>query len=183
MKNADWDRAKALCPPDRYGSADWLEHYQLNPDILTKMLGDMYRTYKSEESKRAGTANPSGGRRKAHINGNLDELWAIITPRFSVQPFHLAFAELKGSRSLRAYAMKSGVDFRTLSRLVKASSGTLVGRQCELTRYDLERIAKAGGVHPAFFMEWRLMVVQDLVRDVFAGQPNLSVSVLRALSR
>ena len=57
-KNADWARASALCPPERYGSQDWLDHYESNPDILTKMLGDMYRVYKSEEAKQAGTANP-----------------------------------------------------------------------------------------------------------------------------
>jgi len=182
-KNADWARASALCPPERYGSQDWLDHYEANPDILTKMLGDMYRVYKSEEAKRAGTANPAGGRRKAHINGNLDELWSIITPRFSTQPFHLAFTELKGARSLRAFAMKCGIDFRSLSRLVQSSAGTLKGRQCPLTRYDLERIAKAAGVHPAFFVEWRLLVVQDLVTEVFANQPNLSISMLRNLSR
>jgi hypothetical protein len=37
-------------------------------------------------------------------------------------------------------------------------------------------------VHPAFFVEWRLAVVQDLVTEVFASQPNLSISMLRNLS-
>lgn len=181
-KSSNWARATALCPPERYGSQDWLDHYQANPDVLTRMLGDLYRVFKSEEAKRAGTANPSGGRRKAHINGNLDELWSIITPRFSTQPFHLAFAELKGCRSLRAFAMKCGLDFRDLSRMVQSSAGTLKGRQRPATRQDLEAIAKAAGVHPAFFMEWRLLIVQDLVTEVFANQPNLSISLLRSLS-
>jgi hypothetical protein len=182
-KNADWARANALCPPERYGSQDWLDHYESNPDILTKMLGDMYRVYKSEEAKRAGTANPAGGRRKAHINGNLDELWSIITPRFSVDPFHLAFAELKGKRSLRAFAMKCSIDYRRLSLLVQTSAGTIPpGRHSHISRYELEQIAKAGAVHPAFFVEWRLAVVQDLVTEVFASQPNLSISMLRNLS-
>ena len=181
-KNANWSRASALCPPERYGSLEWLAHYEANPDILTKMLGDLYRVYKSEEAKRAGTANPSGGRRRAHINGNLDELWSIITPKFSVEPFHVAFEELKGKRSLRAFALKAGMDFRTLSRHVRASAGELKGRQCPLSRFDLEQIAKAGGVHPAYFTEWRLMMVQDLIAEVFANQPNMSITLLRNLS-
>jgi hypothetical protein len=183
-KNAQWSRATALCPPDRYGSADWLAHYQSNPDILTKMLGDLYRVYKSEEAKRAGTANPAGGRRKAHINGNLDELWSIITPKFSADPFHMAFMELKGKRSLRAFALKCGIDFRTLSHLIQSSAGTTKnGRQYPVTRYDLEIIAKAGGVHPSYFREWRELVVKDLVADMLETQPNLSITMLRGLSQ
>jgi hypothetical protein len=180
-KNANWAKARTLCPPEEYGSQDWVEHYATNPDTLTQMLGDLYRVYKSEEEKRNGTANPSGGRRRSHINGNMDELWEIITPRFSMQPFHLAFEELKGKRSLRAFAMKCGIDFRELSRMVQSSAGTLKGRQRPVTRYDLEVIAKAGGVHPAYFVEWRLLVVQALIADVFAAQPNLSISLLRGL--
>lgn len=180
-KNAQWDRAATLCPPERYGSPEWTQHYEANPDVLTKMLGDLYRTYKSEEAKRAGTANPSGGRRRAHINGNLDELWSVVTPRFSMLPFDQAFAELKGERSLRAYATKCGIDFKRLSKLVKMSQGSLKSFTVTLTRYDLEAIAKAGGVHPAFFLEWRLMIVQDLIAEVFTRQPNLSISILRTL--
>jgi hypothetical protein len=64
---------------------------------------------------------------------------------------------------------------------VQSSAGTLKGRQRPVTRYDLEAIAKAGNVHPAYFVEWRLLVVQDLIAEVFATQPNLSISLLRGL--
>lgn len=184
-KNANWARARTLCPPQEYGSVDWAAYYQANPEILTQMLGDLYRVYKSEEEKRNGTANPTGGRRKSHINGNLDELWSIITPRFSIEPFHKSFAELKGDRSMRQFATKCGMDHRDLSRMVSSSEGTLRDgdgrRQRQATRYDLEVIAKAGGVHPAYFMEWRLLIVQNLISDVFAAQPNLSITMLRSL--
>jgi len=69
--------------------------------------------------------------------------------------------------------------------MVSSSEGTLRDgdgrRQRTATRYDLEVIAKAGGVHPAYFMEWRLLIVQGLVSDVFAAQPNLSITMLRSL--
>lgn len=180
-KNANWAKARTLCPPEEYGSREWVAHYAANPETLTQMLGDLYRVYKSEEDKRNGTANPAGGRRKSHINGNLEELWAIITPKFSCQPFHVAFEELKGQRSLRAFALKAGIDFRDLSRMVASSAGTLKGRQRPVTRHDLEAIARAGGVHPAYFLEWRLMVVQGLIAEAVAAQPNLSIALLRGL--
>lgn len=180
-KNANWANARTLCPPEDYGAEDWVAHYTDNPETLTQMLGDLYRVYKSEEEKHNGTANPTGGRRKSHINGNLDELWSIITPKFSILPFHQAFEELKGKRSLRQFAGRCGIDFRDLSRMVQSSAGTLKGRQRPATRFDLEAIAKAGGVHPAYFMEWRLLIVQSLITDVCAAQPNLSITMLRSL--
>jgi hypothetical protein len=180
-KNADWAKARALCPPEQYGSEEWLEHYAANPDALTQMLGDLFRVYKSEEEKAKGNANPSGGRRKSYINGNMEELWAIITPRFATTPFHESFRDLLGTRSQRAFAMKAGIDHRELSRWLKDSAGTLKGRRCPPSRWDLEALAKAGGVHPAYFVEWRVMVVQDLITEVFTTQPNLSISVLRSL--
>jgi hypothetical protein len=180
-KSANWAKARTLCPPEEYGSQEWLAHYSENPEALTQMLGDLFRVYKSEEEKRNGTANPSGGRRKSYINGNMDELWAIITPRFSTKPFHEAFEDLKGPRTMRQFALRAGMDHRVIHRMLQHSAGTLKGRQRPATRYDLEVIAKAGGVHPAYFLEWRLMVVQDLVTQVFVQQPNLSISVLRSL--
>ena len=180
-KNANWAKARALCPPEQYGSAEWLDHYTSNPETLTQMLGDLYRVYKSEEEKANGKANPSGGRRKSYINGNMDELWAIITPRFATTPFHESVRDLIGTRSQRAFAAKAGLDFRLLSRMIADSAGTLKGRRCPPSRWDLEALAKAGGVHPAYFVEWRVMVVQDLITEVFAAQPNLSINLLKSL--
>lgn len=180
-KSANWAKARTLCPPEEYGSNEWLAHYAANPDTLTAMLGDLYRVYKSEEEKRNGTANPSGGRRKSHINGNLDELWSIITPQFSTKPFHEAFEDLKGKRTMRQFAQKAGMDFRQLSRMLQHSAGVPNVRHRQATRFDLEALARAGGVHPAYFLEWRLMVVQDLITEVLTRQPHLSVSLLRSL--
>lgn len=173
-KSANWNKARLLARPEDYGSPEWTQHYTDHPDILTQMLGDLYRVYKSEDEKKCGTANPAGGRRKSHINGNLDELWAMMTPRFAVTTFPEAFAELRGKRGLRQFAVRSGVDHRQLSRVTAQPK--------YLTRAMLEAIAKGGDVHPAYFLEWRLMVVQDLVREVITAQPNLSISLLKGLS-
>lgn len=162
-----------LAKPEEYGSSDWAQHYVEHPDVLTQMLGDLYRVYKSEDDKKKGTANPAGGRRKSHINGNLDELWSIMTPRFAITTFPAAFIELRGKRGLRQFAIRSGIDHRQLSRCAKEPK--------YLNRHILEAIAKGGDVHPAYFMEWRLLVVQELLSEIFITQPNLSISLLKSL--
>lgn len=171
-KSADWAAARLLVEPDTYGSTEWLEHYQDHPDVLTKMLGDLYRVYKSEQAKANGTANPAGGRRKGHINGNLDELWEIITPRFAVVPLRQAVDDIR-KVSLRHLALKVGMDRRSLTRILDG--------ELPAERSDLERVAAALRVHPSYFAEWRAMVVQDFLGQLFAAKPNLSIQVLRSL--
>jgi hypothetical protein len=175
VAGARWDEARMLCPAGEYTSDEWREHYVDHPDVLMQMLGDIFRVYKAEERKKAGLGNPQGGRRKSQIDGSLDELFAIIMPKLSDQPFAQAYAALFPGRSLRAVCMKAGMPHQDLSRKLKGDQ--------PVTRYDLERLAAAADVHPAYFVEWRTMVITELVSLVLARNPRLSLTVLKALSR
>jgi transcriptional regulator with XRE-family HTH domain len=97
----------------------------------------------------------------------------MITPRFAMVPFPEAVRELMGTQSLRAFAAKVPMDHRELSRLMRGVS--------KLDCYVLERIAKAGDVTPAFFMEWRTLRICEVLSGLFAAQPNLSVQALKAM--
>lgn len=171
---AKWGEVKALCPAGEYGTEEWRAHFTGHPDVLMQVLGDLFRIYKGEERKRDGTANPQGGRRKSSIDGTLDELWSILTPQFATVPFAEAFKTLVGKRTLRAFALRAGMDHRDLSRKLRG--------KVPVNRYDLERMAKAGGVHPAFFMEWRAMVLQESIGKMLMEAPHLSIRALRAMS-
>ena len=176
QRSANWGKARTLYPSAQYAARDeWSEYFRDHPEALAQMLGDLYRVYKSEEEKRKGTSNPLGGRRKAHINGNLDELWSIITPRFSNDPFPVAVKALIGQESLRSFASRAGMDHRRIAKLMLAREDS------KLDRFDLERIAKAGDVHPAYFLEWRVMTVTELLASVFAASPHLSITALKSL--
>lgn len=165
-----------LCPAGEYTSEEWHRHYEEHPDVLLQVLGDVFRVYKSEERKRNGTANPQGGRRKSQIDGSLEELWQIISPRYADRPFREAAKDLIAGRSIRAFATKAGMTHVDLARKLRDD-------RYPPTRYDMERIAVAGGVHPAYFVEWRTSVLQELLARVFATSPHLSITVLKALTR
>jgi hypothetical protein len=171
---ADWGRARVIAPVQDYSTGEWVEYWNEHPDVFTQVLGDVYRVYKSEERRKLGTANPKGGRRKSTIDGNLDELWRILTPRFSVDPFPVAFAELLGKRSLRQVELHTGVRHASLSRWATGK------REPEVE--VLEALAKYFDVHPAYFLEWRVAKIQGLVATVLASRPNLSITLLKALS-
>lgn len=176
VAGANWTEARMLCPAGEYTSEDWHRHYEEHPDVLLQVLGDVFRVYKSEERKRNGTANPQGGRRKSQIDGSLEELWQIISPRYADRPFREAAKDLIGTRSIRAFAAKAGMTHVDLARKLRDD-------RYPPTRFDMERIANAGGVHPAYFVEWRTSVLQDLIARVFTASPHLSITLLKALTR
>lgn len=175
--SADWAAARLIAPVEDYSSDQWREHWTDHPDTFLQVLGDIYRVYKSEEAKRNGTANPQGGRRKTSIDGNVAELWSLVTPQFSTDPFPQAFAAVQGKRSLRQVASRCGMAHTTLVRFLGRGQRSMVP-----SRFDLERIARALDVHPAYFREWREAVVCDYLAAVLAARPNLSISLLKAIS-
>lgn len=174
---ANWKQARLIAPVEHYGEERWREHWEGHPDSFLQVLGDVYRIYKSEEAKRNGTANPQGGRRKTTIDGNMTELWALVTPTFSMESFPKAFEALQGERSLQGIAAAAGMNRGNLHRYLGRGD-----RRAVPGRYDLERIAKALDVHPAFFREWREFVLCEYLAGALATQPNLSITLLKAIS-
>jgi hypothetical protein len=174
---ADWQAARLIAPVEQYDSAEWRDHWEANPETFLQVLGDIYRIHKSEEARRNGTANPQGGRRKATIDGNAAELWSLVTPTFSMEPFPEAFKAQLGDRSLRQVAMRAKMSPSSIVRFI----GTAKDKRTP-DRYDIERIAKALDVHPAYFREWREMVITGFLSNVLASKPNLSITLLKAIS-
>lgn len=174
-RQAQWEEARTLYPSTEYRKRDWAGYFDEHADVLTKLMGDVYRTYKTEEAKRGGVSNPQGGRRRSHVNGSLDELWSILTPKFSMDPFPVSCRELIGARSLRAFAGQAGMDHRELSRLLRGSTAPSI--------YWMETVAGAADVHPAFFLEWRVQTVVGIVEEALMARPHLSVTALKSLGR
>lgn len=177
-RQRNWDQARLLFPSTEYEQRPWAEHLTGQPEVLTKLLGDVYRTFKAEQQRARTQPDPArhaGGRRRSYVDGNLDELWAIITPRYSLLPFPQATRELMDGTSVRQFAARVPMDHRELSRLLRG--------QTKPSRYWMEAIAKAADVHPAYFLEWRVSTVVGILESVLTERPHLSISALQALGR
>lgn len=171
QKVSDWEKAKREYPSVGLGIDEWVSFFDQRPDVLHQILGDIYVVTKFDDAKRVGQGRD--GRRTMPKDANLEELWGMITPRYSQHPFAEAFKELQGDRSLRAMAFKVGIDHRELSRLIR-------GQQA-LTLFVLDQIASKCRVSPAFFLEWRIMYVQKVLGEVMAQRPNLSIGVIKRM--
>lgn len=170
-KGADWDNATSQFPSAKMDTKGWVGFLDRRPDVITQILGDIYREVRAQEQREAGSA-PTGRRPRA-IAGSMDELDAMITPRYSNEPFAVAVEELRAGISLRAFAAKVPMNHHTLTRMMRG--------ELRLEMWRLELIARAGKVAPAYFLEWRVMYVQECIEIALFKAPHLATKVTKAI--
>lgn len=161
---------------DRTHSAEfWREFFRERPDALQTLLGDVYVISKAHAN------GARGGRRRHNAgDGGLDDLWGLVTPKFSTKPFGDAVRDLMGPKeSLRAFAAKTGMHHQTLARLMS-------GQRPVEKLYDpngsmalLEQVAAGAGVHPSYFAEWRRLWLLSLLDVALTAHPNASIALFR----
>lgn len=167
---ADWDNARQWFAERQ--PQEWLALFDADPAVLHQMLGDVFRAVRAEEEAKAGT--PRIGRRPKAISGSLDELRAMVTPRYSMDPFPVAVQVLiDEAPSLRAFAKRSGIHYQTIQKMIRGDA--------RLDMWRLEKIAAAGGTVPAYFREWREAHVLTTIASVLAARPNLGIQLSRRI--
>lgn len=174
---ANWDRAKEMYPSTtNLTTKDWVAFFDRNPDAMHQILGDIFVITKAAQA----TVKKSG-RRPRHVNGSLDELYTMITPRYATVPFGDAMNDLIGESSIRKFAAKIPMHYWSLIRLMKGERQIINPYDVESSMITLEMIAKAGGVAPSYFLEYRTLYIMKVFRDVFAAKPNATIGLMNKL--
>lgn len=166
---ADWENARRFF--DERTTTDWVALFDSDPSVMHHILGDIFREVRAQAESAAGKAKI--GRRPKSIDGSFAELERAITPRYSHAPFATSLRELIGKESIRSFARRAGLTHPTVVRM---SDGTM-----RLELYRLERLAKAGGVHPAYFAEWREHQVLAAISQVIQARPNLGIKLSKQI--
>lgn len=143
----------------------WSEFLTANPDVLHRILGDLYLI--------AAEHRP---------NPTLDDLWDLVAPAYSTDPFPQAFMRAAGKRSIRQVAAQIGVHHSILTRYVNGEQDIVRITDPVGSLGRLEAIAQALRIHPAYFAEWRRLWVMSVIDSALASQPNLSVGIYRKFS-
>jgi len=176
---ADFEKAKRLYPSTtKLSEKDWVEFFDRRPDVMHAILGDIYVHTKAHMDTVKKT-----GRRPRHVNGNMEELWDMITPRYATEPFSTSVVELMDGQSLRQFAAKIPMHHYTLSRLISGERNLINVHEPFESMKTLERIAIAGRVHPAFFVEWRTLYVLSILTDMMYAKPNVSIGLVRQIGK
>lgn len=138
----------------------WDAYFTDNPDALHRVLADLYQVTQSSR------ARPS----------SLEELWSLVTPSFSNEPFPAAVRTLLAGRSVRWLAGRIGISQPYLTRLLNGQKPVISIHDPKGSMLRIEVVAKALRVHPSHFAEWRRLWVMSLIDSAFESQPNLSIA-------
>lgn len=144
----------------------WSEFLAENPDVLHRILGDLYQIASKELRE----------------NPTLDDLWALVAPSYSLQPFPQAFMAAAGKRSIRQIAGQLGIHHSILARYINEDVPIVRATDPVGSLARLEAIALTLKVHPAYFAEWRRLWVLAVIDSAMESQPNLSVGIYRKFS-
>lgn len=146
----------------------WDEFLAQNPDVLNRLLADVYRvTYGADKP-------PS-----------LEALWALMeTPEFTGTPFAEATTELleRRGRTARWLALQTGTSHTTLNRYLRGERPIVSVHDAPGSMRRIESVAKALRVHPSYFSEWRRLWVMTLMDSAFEAHPDLSAEVFKRFS-
>lgn len=147
----------------------WDEVVAAEPDILYSLLQDVLKIVQSQgDTERVG-------RRPAAEAMDYDRLWAELFPkRYSTDPMPIALRELMGPLSQGQFALKVPCSQPTLSWLMTGKRNA--------TPEMMESLAAAGGVTPAYFLEWRAWRLAGLLTDAMLADPARTVAMAKRLS-
>lgn len=175
MGRADWERAWREYPSTQWGRDEIDAFLRANPEVIWRIVGDMYEAVKQEEERRAGV-KPKMGRRPVRKNVPLEEVWRVIFAQpFTLEPFPVAMRELMQGASQRAFTAKLPLNQSTLSRLL---SGEL---QPDMPMMEI--LAEACGVQPVYFVEYRAQYVGAMIADTFVKNPRLGIKAIKEVAR
>lgn len=139
---------------------DWVEVFRQDPSIMGRIINDILRLDAAEPGK--------PGKRPGLARGDVEQrLEKLFGSRFSDRPFPKAFKSLIGDRSIRHVASKTGLNRNTVHRLLK-------GEQIP-DEYEMEEIAKAFDINPAYFAEYRLAYVVGFIYSRLAVNPEATI--------
>lgn len=135
---------------------DWANLMVNDSEILTGMLGDVIKV--NNKTSRPGK-RPSLSRESAEI-----EFLQISAEDFSDQDFHKAFVALTYGKSIRSVANKCKISHMQVQRLRAG--------EMQPSMNMMEKIAKGYRKSPAYFLEYRIMVVLATFNRFLTASPE-----------
>lgn len=145
----------------------WRTFLTENPDVFHRLLADLYQV-----TGRATDRPPT-----------LEDLWDLVGPRFTNEPFGVAVRELLGDRSIRWLAGEIHIHNVPLTRVINGERDVVSIRDPKGSMARIEAIARALRVHPSYFAEWRRLWVMTLIDQAFEQHPHMSIGMYRKFAR
>ena len=139
---------------------NWKPVFLTDPALLGRVISDMLKMDLSESSRpgKQSKVDPEEARRRMRRYGRDD---------YTMLPFSESVSLLKGDLSVRAYADKCGMHY---SRLY-----TLLCDRGVPSLEEMQKVAKAHGKDPSFFLEYRIATIFACMAAGYREYPESTV--------
>lgn len=144
----------------------WRDTLTREPQIMHRLLGDMWAAVEANRGAPGRASLPT-----------VEEVFRLVIPDYSSDPFPAAVRGLLGDRSIRWLAGRVHLHHSHVHRWLTGQREVVNLHDPVGSMAQIDAIAKALNVHPAYFAEWRRLWVLVLIDDALANHPNLSIGV------
>lgn len=151
------------------GLESWERVLRDQPDVMHSLISDIVKIVQSQGDE------DRIGRRPAPDAVGYDELFELLMPkRFSVDPLPVALRELIGPLTQKQFAIKACTSRPYISQMLAGSRVPSMDMMAAL--------ARAGGVTPAYFIEWRGARLAQILTSILCTDPQWSASFAKRLA-
>lgn len=161
--NMALERAVATYPAVK--DVNWESLFTNDLDMVGRIIGDILKLQKAEE-------NPHRRGRRTVPQVPTDKIWEMFEG-FSNEPFGEALEKLMEKQTVRQVAIRLNMSHMTLYRLKTGAS--------EPTLEMMEEIAAAFRKPPHYFMEYRAMLLAQVLEQRLMQEPRLSVELFKSI--
>lgn len=146
---------------------EWEDLFRQVPESFAAVMRAIFAEIEAEEAPRHRHHKAPARQR------TIEDVYGVLYPQFSTEPFAVAIQPFL-KPSLRAFAARSKINLSSLHRMVRGVEPLSLGK--------IEQIARAAKVAPAYFLEYRQLVITAAIEDQFRAHPAASVSAYKALT-
>lgn len=162
-KKISWNTRKGLIKEQfpAYDALDWTAAFKADVGLLGLIIKNVL---KSDQS----TLGRPGPRPTLDPKRSAERYAQFIADDYSYLPIDETLKHLQGDLSIRGLANKVGLDFNLVYRILNGKTTASVA--------DLQKMAKAFGKHPSYFLEYRVAYILGALEQAFIESPESSVS-------
>lgn len=140
-------------------------HLEAHPEIMGAIFRDILRFDNDRD--------PAGRRATPEVSHGIETLRELMGDRYSMDPFGFSLERLAAGRSSAMLASRTGLSRSTIQRL---RTGVMWP-----TKAHIEAVAAAFGKDPVWFVEYRAMLLAEMVSAEAMRNPERSAAMVGKL--
>lgn len=170
QKKQPWEKRMKVIR-ERFPSVDNLDYkkaFDEDLDLFARIVRDILKIDQASPGRPGPRPSLDQGQATRRMRQFLGQDYSIL-------PFPEAFRILAGGRSIRQLVVKTGLSRNSIHRLLRG--------ELDPDAYVMEEVARAFSKSPAYFLEYRQMVITKALLQRMEYSPESTIGIYRKITR